>query len=555
MSMKKLKLKWVSDTIGDGYKLWKGGDIVTIQAQTGTGKTYFIKSKLIPYAEYYEKILLLANRIELKRQLKIDLLKNMHEEIPESLEELDKMCTFGNVTIMSYQQLNYISHAEKYNQNKLNLNCYSYIICDECHFIQADSSFNNMTDYSLDNIIHSYDNAIKIFISATMEEVKPMIEKSYEKKSKCFGASKYKVYNYTTGIDYSYLDTSYFKTIKDIGFTIKNNESEDKWLVFVNKIDDAKTIKELIRDKKKVSIITKDTNDDNDDLQSIIKNSKFISDVLITTKALDNGVNIEDTNVKNIVIMALDRITFIQELGRLRMNIENPYKVNLYIRTKSKGTFTTLINMVYKKKFKIIDEFMGTKDGQTDKENKDSREVTYEKFCMKYNREYKKLPQDILYLDNEGKWNINPMGYSRLTKDNNFAEYMIEQFKNDYKFAFIKEQLLWLNLINTFNEKNLIENIIDKDDVDMLDKWIENHEGEKLFSDEQQELSSLIIKELVTVGNNVDYRTKKLKPSTIENILRGQLGLHYAVSKSKRYDKIIDGIRKTKSYIVITKIK
>ena len=56
---KRLNLKWVTDEIGDSYKEWKKGDIVTIKAQTGTGKTYFIKNVMIRNIEDYEKMLLI----------------------------------------------------------------------------------------------------------------------------------------------------------------------------------------------------------------------------------------------------------------------------------------------------------------------------------------------------------------------------------------------------------------------------------------------------------------------------------------------------------------
>lgn len=67
------------------------------------------------------------------------------------------------------------------------------------------------------------------------------------------------------------------------------------------------------------------------ELDSIINNSKFNRKVLIATKTLDNGINIKDNKVKNIVIMAWDKITFIQMLGRRRVNIEDADTVNLYI--------------------------------------------------------------------------------------------------------------------------------------------------------------------------------------------------------------------------------
>ncbi len=84
--MDKLNLKWVTDTIGKEYKQWNKGDIVTVQAQTGTGKTFFVKNKLITEMEIYEHMLIVANRINLKRQLKKDLLKNMRKEIPKDIK-------------------------------------------------------------------------------------------------------------------------------------------------------------------------------------------------------------------------------------------------------------------------------------------------------------------------------------------------------------------------------------------------------------------------------------------------------------------------------------
>ena len=98
--MKKLDLKWVTDSIGDDYKTWKQGDIVLINAQTGTGKTWFIKNNLIDNAlEDYERLLYVCNRTNLKRQLKKNLLEKYGLEIPKSIEELDKITTIKNITV------------------------------------------------------------------------------------------------------------------------------------------------------------------------------------------------------------------------------------------------------------------------------------------------------------------------------------------------------------------------------------------------------------------------------------------------------------------------
>ena len=60
----------------------------------------------------------------------------------------------------------------------------------------------------------------------------------------------------------------------------------------------------------------------------------------------------------------------------------------------------------------------------------------------------------------------------------------------------------------------------EKVEIGQLENWLNNHINDRLYSDEQQELSDLIIKELTTLGNNIDYRTKKLKPKTLETLLR-----------------------------------
>ena len=129
MNMEKLNLKWVSETIGEDYKNWRKGDIVTIQAQTGTGKTYFIKNTLVPYMDKWEHMLIVSNRVNLKRQIKVDLLRLCGKEIPEDLKKLDKITKVGNVTLLSYHQIAIMRQAQEEKRKELNLN-YDYIVCD-----------------------------------------------------------------------------------------------------------------------------------------------------------------------------------------------------------------------------------------------------------------------------------------------------------------------------------------------------------------------------------------------------------------------------------------
>ena len=72
-----------------------------------------------------------------------------------------------------------------------------------------------------------------------------------------------------------------------------------------------------------------------------------------------------------------------------------------------------------------------------------------------------------------------------------------------------------------------------------------------MFTEEQQVLSNIILNQLVTIETNVDYRTKKLNPKTLESILRDQLKLPFAVSNPKQESK---GEMRGKRYIVLSEI-
>ena len=539
--MDNLNLKWVSETIGEEYKQWSKGDIVTIQAQTGTGKTYFVKNVLVPYMDKYEHMLIISNRTNLKRQVKIDLLKKLQKDTPKNLKELDKITTVGNVTLLSYHQIAIMRQAQEEKGKEINLDIYKYIICDECHWFKSDASFCDKTELAWKELIRTrHRESIVVYISATMEEIRPMIDSAIEKfNEKSFG-SRIELWNYTTGIDYSYLNPYYFDKIENLGVHIKNADIKDgKWLVFVTSKSMAKNLKDIITNKK-VSIITADTKEDNEDLKSIINNSKFNSDVLICTKVLDNGVNIQDEEVKNIVINSWDKTTFIQELGRIRINIDNPYEIDLYIPMKSKKAFTSR-QIGISKEIDILNLYENNK----------------EEFMFQYRDNKNKLPNHLFYVKDNKGYVINKLGYANTYSFNKFLDDIINKWNDkknkDKQYTFIKEQLSWIGLEDTFN--GLYSKIIDEydcEEVNKLEEWLNEHIGEKLFAEEQQELSDLIIKELTTIGNNVDYRTKKLKPKTIEVILREQLDLNYAIGKTIKESK---GENRGKRYIVISKIK
>ena len=203
--MRKLNLQWVSDSIGDDYKNWKQGDTVLISAQTGTGKTWFIKNVLLDNIADHERLLLVCNRTNLKRQLKKDLLKKYNEPIPETLNELDDITTIHNkkVTITSYHAISNTIRNGIYDEHGVDcdFSLYDYIVFDECHFIFSDGGFNNKTRFAYEKVVKQYyPHIVKIFISATMFEIREPIIRCVEKvKNNGFGLDEPTIHEYSTG--------------------------------------------------------------------------------------------------------------------------------------------------------------------------------------------------------------------------------------------------------------------------------------------------------------------------------------------------------------------
>lgn len=175
----------VSDLISDDWKTkWVPSTPVFISAQTGTGKNYFVQNVLVPAILEHnrknpnkkENILILSNRVALNRQNKLALVKIIDQNTDRNelkyapiLSELtdkqiDDYHDFGAVKISSYHQL--------FSKNLLSVQInYSFVIIDECHFFINDSTFNCDTEKFLDAIIANTKSAVRVYMSATLDDV------------------------------------------------------------------------------------------------------------------------------------------------------------------------------------------------------------------------------------------------------------------------------------------------------------------------------------------------------------------------------------------------
>ncbi|CAK7038886.1 DEAD/DEAH box helicase family protein [Phascolarctobacterium sp.] len=174
----------VVDTIKDSYKEWIPATPVIISAQTGSGKNYLVENVLLPYAyNKNAKILYLSNRVALNRQEKFNLIRCIGKYVSKSNEKkfnddlkqlseygLDKLYDFGCINVLSYQSL-----LPKIVANEIKTEDFKYVVVDEAHFFVADAKFNEYTDKILEKILSAFQTAIKIFMTATPEEIKPLI--------------------------------------------------------------------------------------------------------------------------------------------------------------------------------------------------------------------------------------------------------------------------------------------------------------------------------------------------------------------------------------------
>ena len=371
---------YVSDAIHEkDIESWKCNTKrpVFISAQTGRGKNYFITHSLREYAKKNgERILYISNRVALDYQQKKDLAVLTNTRFsPYSTEDcLENTEVFSNVTVVTYHKL---LHDFSHKTQEWFLS-FRYVVIDECHFFYSDSLFNPYTGYLLEKIVEKFRNSVRIYMSATFEDVLDPIcyyESSFmttidhgTRFYRCFPLAYY------FPRDFSAYQCKYFSDLEQIAAEIQNGSKKEKWIVFVTSKEAGKSLCSELNDIpkdsstqiEKVAVYFDSQSRNSDDLETrklweqLEQNGKTNRRILVTTSVLDNGFSVKDPLVKNIVICTDDKTEFLQELGRCR--IEKGTQINLYIQ---KMTNTTYANRkrTYEKFSNLFEDFCGEPQG------------------------------------------------------------------------------------------------------------------------------------------------------------------------------------------------
>lgn len=445
---------WVSNIVTiDEINKWKNGDIITISAGTGAGKSYFIKNILYAIAKRdHKKILFLLHRTNCVNQFQMEIERDKKTDV---------------IDIKTYQKIEYEIKQER----SFDFSPYQYIVADEYHyFVEGDASFNKFTDLSLRAILSQTDK-IRIFMSATADITKRYIN-NFE---------KLETIDYPLSTSHNGIDNLIFfnkdKTMEDFcNLAIENNL---KTIFFIEKAEKAYN---LYKQFKEYAIFNCSKSNgkyykyvDKQAIDNMLQKEKFDKLILITTMAMSTGVNIKDTELKHIVCDVKDIATLIQCIGRKRIQNEND-TFNLFIKTISNqqlGGMETHIS----KKIEMADYFK--KNG-------------IDKYLLKYPRanDYSNITYDVMENGQLVK-KLNMLMYEKNLVDIIDVQMMLGKFgtKNlKIKYAYCKHIAKKLDKYdedtNTYNYSIWEE----QKKNETLATYLDSIVGKKLLKDEQKEL-------------------------------------------------------------------
>lgn len=427
-------------------KSWKGENVI-LNGATGTGKTYFMENNLYKYATtHFKSILYLCNRTALYEDIKVDIdIYNLYD-----------------ITPMLYQTV-----QAKILKGEPIMEHYDYIVCDEFHYVLTDAMFNIYTDLVYKWILNQT-TSTKIFMSGT--------GKSIFNKLKSDGIVK-EEFIYKIPYDYSYVtQTQIFNKNEDV-YNIINDlliNTKDKIIYFANSLDNALDVylqfkkyshfrcsEHVKSDRREEALKYNDT-------ECIKVHSKeletFDNRLLITTKVLDNGININDRQVKHIICDVFDLESHQQCLGRKR-RLDKADTCTFYIRDYSKkaiGQFKGGLNRI----LNPVKTFV-----------KDTEE-----FYTKYDKE-RKYHSDFIYHNADGTRDYNNLAYWKMLGESVNIELM--------ETIGYKEMLLE-RLGNTLTNIIDLQEIEDYKIKDKLELYLQEIESKWLYKEDRLELINKI---------------------------------------------------------------
>jgi len=346
--------RWLVNGIEEDYKNWLPRGVerhqkasrIFIESPTGTGKSSFILDKLFPFAaESNYNVLYLANRSALNQQIKNALARKLEVKGKIKKDEATFYLpgSFCYLTVINYQAISLNPMALK-----MFLSDYTYIVFDEAHFFVEDSLFNAKTGLLLKLVLNESPDAVWIFLSATLDGSEDLLLTAADKiqPNNLIDANLNKVVFrdhcivYKNNYQSAVYTPSFFRGIDDL-MPVINRTAGEKWLIFISSIQRGKALQQRIKKETgRKAVFLSSENKADKRWKTLSTEERYDEDVLITTKVLDNGVNISDKGVRHIVIPFCDQTEFMQMLGRRRT--DEGERVYLYVEVPTIQKVNTL---------------------------------------------------------------------------------------------------------------------------------------------------------------------------------------------------------------------
>lgn len=492
--------------IKDDYKQWKPKDNILVGTPMGSGKTSFVINILTDYAKTTNKtILYISNR------------KSLQNEIDSNIKSNNLN---SNVIIsITYQKLQSVllnrgKNKDK-NTNDLEIfNNVDYIICDECHYFLTDS-WTKTTDMSYEYILN-HQQAVKIYMSATYYNIFDILKLDLKNEQ---------IIEYYIEHDFSYINKIVFYHEQGyIEYLIDSLPATQKLIYFSRKLNVAFDLYEKYSERSSFVCSKSNKKYRKYITQKALTKGKLINQLTFTSTTWDNGINILDSDVKHVIIDVEDLVIFIQCLGR-RRKLKNDNGFTLHIRNWSKQDLSRFINPNRNQK-KLNDLFLNDKES--------------------YLKQLK--AEDI----KKGECLYNDIQTKALTLNKLMDKNIRVQINRYYKIIDVGWDIYINKILKCKNIEHIkLGEVKLKEQISELELYLNNIVGEKLFNEQQLELSNMIIKEISGIKGKYQIRGKKLNPSTLEKILREELNLGYVVSNVMQESS---GENRKKRYIIITKI-
>ena len=478
-----------SDLIGETYKAWKN-TIIVFDGGTGRGKTHFIIHVLGKYLKKTNKTMLyICNRSKLKEQITKDVTE----------EHLDDV-----ITVTTYQAIQMTLRSGE------SIQFYDYIVADECHYFTNDALFNEYTDKAY-QYIKSQKNSVVIYISATAKVYFRWLQKSGKVLDEHY---------FHIPKSYDYVDNVYFydkKLLIPKIDEILQTEEDSKIIVFCNSTKRMLELYEVYKDSanyvasKSAQKVKDICNED-----CICKHEDgtvtFDKRILITTKVLDNGIDIKDTKVTHIFSEILDVDSAIQALGRKRKISEND-TCTFYIKNYSGQAIQCIIN-----------------GNEYQTEPVLAYKSDYDKFLRSYGEDRKRIRNNLIfYTQFEDDKDKNKLMYNKMRLQKYLMDNAVLQDMKETSYKSVMVGLLGYELADRVADLD-----IELEEKDDFLEYMKSIEGKWLYKKDQQEL----VKKFEEIG----VKLKRAGINTLNGALQDTYKNQYKCRfRNKQLDKNKNG--------------